>query len=234
MSDPYQENMFERQLNDIDAVAHHYYKLMDEYFPLPSFEDVILDKLENQYGQDELNNALSIFTSYFDEQEQEMQQAEQNENFPDDDFEEIFKEQPPQKAEEMMRKEQKFRELSNVMCSMTGSLAISLCNILASPLAEKHYQDSFNMLTAMSMAHLYSSRAVSELFPNHSLPLSITYAKRARKNTAVAATLLQGITESSGSLAPVLAPINSLFDKTMKAIGDFITETYKLSEEDFD
>ena len=232
MNDPFQVNMFENHLGEVDSFAHHYYKLMDEYFPLPSFEDVILDKMEKQYGADAVNDALSYFTSYFEEQE--LQQAEQNEPPPDVDIEEMLKEMPPKNAEELMRLEQKFRDLSNLMCSMTGSIAISLCNILASPIAEKHQQETLNMLTAASMAHLYTSRAVAELFPNHSVPLSVSYAKRARRNTNIAANILQNITASSSALTPALNPINSLFDKALKAIGDFITESNKLPDQDLD
>ncbi len=232
MNDPFQVNMFENHLGEVDSFAHQYYKLMDEYFPLPSFEDVILDKMEKQYGADAVNDALSYFTSYFEEQE--LQQAEQNEPPPDVDIDEILKEMPPKNAEELMRLEQKFRDLSNLMCSMTGSIAISLCNILASPIAEKHQQETLNMLTAASMAHLYTSRAVAELFPNRSVPLSVTYAKRARRNTNIAANILQNITASSSALTPALNPINSLFDKALKAIGDFITESNKLPDQDMD
>ena len=232
MNDPFQVNMFENHLGEVDSFAHQYYKLMDEYFPLPSFEDVILDKMEKQYGTDAVNDALSYFTSYFEEQE--LQQAEQNEPPPDVDIDEILKEMPPKNAEELMRLEQKFRDLSNLMCSMTGSIAISLCNILASPIAEKHQQETLNMLTAASMAHLYTSRAVAELFPNRSVPLSVTYAKRARRNTNIAANILQNITASSSALTPALNPINTLFDKALKAIGDFITESNKLPDQDMD
>ena len=232
MNDPFQVNMFENHLGEVDSFAHQYYKLMDEYFPLPSFEDVILDKMEKQYGTDAVNDALSYFTSYFEDQE--LQQAEQNEPPPDVDIDEILKEMPPKNAEELMRLEQKFRDLSNLMCSMTGSIAISLCNILASPIAEKHQQETLNMLTAASMAHLYTSRAVAELFPNRSVPLSVTYAKRARRNTNIAANILQNITASSSALTPALNPINTLFDKALKAIGDFITESNKLPDQDMD
>ena len=222
--------MYERQLNDIDVFAHQYYTLMDDYFPLPSFEDVILDKLEKQYGQDTINNYLAIFTSYYNDQEQEM--TDQNEEAME--INELLKEEPPKKVEKMMQQEQKFRNLCNLMCTMTGSLAISCCNILASPLAEKQYQNVLNMLTATSMAHLYSSRAVSELFPNRLIPSAIAYAKRSRKHTAIAASLLQNITDNALELSPVFQPIKTMFEKAMKAIGDFITESNQLSDEDFD
>ena len=228
-------NEVENKLKTADKVARDYYSLMRVYFPLPSFEDIILDKLEDKYDEPIVNGFLDTFSSYGLEQEQEKQGDEHDAENDEEDFDEFLKDLPSGKSEELIKKEEKFQNLSNLMCSMTGSVVLTVCNIFSSTILENNTQDMINILTLTAMAHLSSGQAIAELFPNRDFPETIAYAKRSLSNLKNALNLLEKcILNSSPSIAPMLEPAKSLFQQATQAVDNFITETVKLAEEDYD
>ncbi|MBP5641431.1 MAG: hypothetical protein J6X55_18290 [Victivallales bacterium] len=228
-------NEVENKLKITDKVARDYYSLMRVYFPLPSFEDIILDRLEDKYDNSIVNGFLDICSSYGLDQEQEKQEDEHERENDEEDFEEFLKDLPSGKSEELIKKEEKFQNLSNLMCSMTGSVALTVCNIFSSTILENNTQDMINILTLTAMAHLSSGQAIAELFPNREFAESIAYAKRSQNNLKNAQNLLEKcIINSSPAIGPMLEPAKSLFQQASQAVDNFITETIKLANEDFD
>lgn len=229
----YAENTFRQKLKDVDLFEHKYHMHMKRYFALPYAEDIVLDKLAKEYGENTVVEMLPYFASdsIDEEQQYENPEGEIDEPFKDMD-EDAFNDMPhPERTPEQVEQEERLKETCNQMASLVASLTVSLCNVFGNTIPDSHRMKALCMLNCMAKAQLDAASALTECFKSMNPPHAIVYAKRAQTQIAIAAMFLKTIIDDSPKLTMALTPAMKMMRDVAKTIQLFIEIVAKMPSE---